>query len=44
MIDGSVVLGLGNFGFGGVLLVMEGKVMLFKEFVGIDVFFICLVI
>lgn len=33
VIDGSVVLGLGNLGLEVVLLVMEGKVMLFKEFV-----------
>lgn len=40
--DGIVVLGLGNIGFEVVLLVMEGKVVFFKSFVGVDVFLICL--
>ncbi|HEY9670004.1 MAG TPA: malic enzyme-like NAD(P)-binding protein [Waterburya sp.] len=40
--DGSAVLGLGNLGPQAALPVMEGKVMLFKEFAGIDAFPICL--
>ena len=40
--DGSAVLGLGNIGPEASLPVMEGKVMLFKEFAGIDAFPICL--
>lgn len=40
--DGSAVLGLGNLGPEAALPVMEGKVMLFKEFAGIDAFPICL--
>lgn len=40
--DGSSVLGLGNIGPFGALPVMEGKAMLFKRFVDIDSFPICL--
>ena len=40
--DGSAVLGLGNIGPEGALPVMEGKSLLFSEFVGIDAFPICL--
>ncbi len=40
--DGSSVLGLGNIGSAAGLPVMEGKVILFKEFAGIDAFPICL--
>ncbi|MGQ0811944.1 MAG: NAD-dependent malic enzyme, partial [Nitrospiraceae bacterium] len=40
--DGSAVLGLGNLGPEAALPVMEGKVMLFKEFAGIDAWPICL--
>jgi len=40
--DGFAVFGFGNFGLFVVLLVMEGKVVLFKWFVGIDVFLLCL--
>ncbi|MDD4027305.1 MAG: NADP-dependent malic enzyme [Candidatus Shapirobacteria bacterium] len=36
--DGSAVLGLGNIGPYGALPVMEGKVLLFKEFANIDAF------
>jgi len=36
--DGSAVLGLGNIGPRAALPVMEGKSLLFKEFVGIDSF------
>lgn len=40
--DGSAVLGLGNLGPEAALPVMEGKVMLFKEFAGIDAWPLCL--
>ncbi len=40
--DGSAVLGLGNLGPEAALPVMEGKVMLFKELVGIDAWPLCL--
>ena len=40
--DGSAVLGLGNIGPEAALPVMEGKCLLFKEFVGVDAFPICL--
>ncbi len=40
--DGSAVLGLGNIGPEAALPVMEGKVILFKEFAGVDAFPICL--
>jgi malate dehydrogenase (oxaloacetate-decarboxylating) len=40
--DGSAVLGLGDIGPEAALPVMEGKVMLFKEFANIDAFPICL--
>ena len=40
--DGSSVLGLGNIGAEAALPVMEGKVILFKEFADIDAFPICL--
>jgi malate dehydrogenase (oxaloacetate-decarboxylating) len=40
--DGSAVLGLGNIGPAAALPVMEGKVMLFKEFAGVDAFPLCL--
>ncbi len=40
--DGSAVLGLGNIGPEAALPVMEGKVMLFKEFADIDAWPICL--
>jgi malate dehydrogenase (oxaloacetate-decarboxylating) len=40
--DGSAVLGLGNLGPEAALPVMEGKVMLFKEFADIDGWPICL--
>lgn len=36
--DGSAVLGLGNIGPIAALPVMEGKVMLFKHFAGVDAF------
>lgn len=42
VIDGLVVFGFGNIGLKVVLLVMEGKVVLFKWFVGIDVWLLCL--
>ncbi len=34
--DGSAVLGLGNLGAAAALPVMEGKVVLFKQFAGVD--------
>lgn len=34
--DGIVVFGLGNIGVEVSILVMEGKVVLFKSFVGIN--------
>jgi malate dehydrogenase (oxaloacetate-decarboxylating) len=40
--DGSAVLGLGDIGPEAAMPVMEGKVMLFKEFANIDAFPICL--
>ena len=40
--DGTAVLGLGDIGPAAALPVMEGKVMLFKEFAGVDAFPICL--
>ena len=40
--DGSAVLGLGNIGPLAAMPVMEGKAVLFKEFVGINAFPICL--
>jgi malate dehydrogenase (oxaloacetate-decarboxylating) len=40
--DGSAVLGLGNLGPEAALPVMEGKVMLFKEFAEIDGWPLCL--
>lgn len=42
IIDGIVVLGLGNIGFEVSIFVMEGKVVLFKSFVGINGVFIVL--
>jgi malate dehydrogenase (oxaloacetate-decarboxylating) len=40
--DGSAVLGLGNLGPEAALPVMEGKIMLFKEFADIDGWPLCL--
>src|SRR5580658_6871397 len=40
--DGTAVLGLGDIGPLGALPVMEGKLMLFKQFADIDAFPICL--
>lgn len=40
--DGSAVLGLGNIGAEGAIPVMEGKAALFKTFVDLDAFPICL--
>jgi malate dehydrogenase (oxaloacetate-decarboxylating) len=40
--DGTAVLGLGDIGPAAAMPVMEGKVMLFKEFGGVDGFPICL--
>ncbi len=40
--DGTAVLGLGNIGPKAALPVMEGKVLLFKEFAGVDAFPLCL--
>jgi malate dehydrogenase (oxaloacetate-decarboxylating) len=40
--DGSAILGLGNLGALAALPVMEGKVMLFKEFADIDGWPLCL--
>jgi malate dehydrogenase (oxaloacetate-decarboxylating) len=40
--DGSAILGLGNLGPEAALPVMEGKIMLFKEFADIDGWPICL--
>ena len=40
--DGTAVLGLGDIGPEAAMPVMEGKVMLFKEFGGVDAFPICL--
>ncbi len=40
--DGTAVLGLGDIGPEAAMPVMEGKVMLFKEFGGVDAIPICL--
>jgi malate dehydrogenase (oxaloacetate-decarboxylating) len=40
--DGSAILGLGDLGSAAALPVMEGKVMLFQQFAGIDAWPICL--
>ena len=40
--DGTAVLGLGDIGPEAAMPVMEGKVMLFKEFAGVDAYPICL--
>ncbi len=40
--DGTAVLGLGDIGPEAAMPVMEGKVMLFKEFGGVDAFPLCL--
>ncbi len=40
--DGSAILGLGNLGPKAALPVMEGKVMLFHQFAGIDAWPLCL--
>src|SRR2546422_11541221 len=40
--DGTAVLGLGDIGPAAAMPVMEGKVMLFKEFAGVNAFPICL--
>ncbi|MGF1579609.1 MAG: NAD-dependent malic enzyme [Gemmataceae bacterium] len=40
--DGSAILGLGNLGPDAAMPVMEGKVMLFKEFADIDGWPLCL--
>ncbi|MGH3472648.1 MAG: NAD-dependent malic enzyme, partial [Nocardioidaceae bacterium] len=40
--DGSAVLGLGNIGPAAALPVMEGKVVLFKQFAGVDAWPVCL--
>jgi malate dehydrogenase (oxaloacetate-decarboxylating) len=40
--DGTAVLGLGDIGPEAAMPVMEGKVMLFKEFAGVDAFPVCL--
>ncbi|TGB04963.1 NAD(P)-dependent malic enzyme [Halobacillus salinus] len=40
--DGTAVLGLGDIGPKAALPVMEGKSLLFKKFVGIDAFPLCL--
>lgn len=40
--DGSAVLGLGNIGPEAALPVMEGKSVIFKKFVGLSAFPICL--
>lgn len=40
--DGTAVLGLGDLGPEGAMPVMEGKVMLFKEFGGVDAFPLCI--
>jgi malate dehydrogenase (oxaloacetate-decarboxylating) len=40
--DGSAILGLGNLGPEAALPVMEGKIMLFKEFADIDGWPLCL--
>ena len=40
--DGTAVLGLGDIGPEAAIPVMEGKVVLFKHFAGVDAFPICL--
>lgn len=40
--DGTAVLGLGDIGPKAALPVMEGKVLLFKEFANVDAFPLCL--
>ena len=40
--DGSAILGLGNLGPGAAMPVMEGKIMLLKEFADIDGWPLCL--
>ena len=40
--DGSAILGLGNLGPEAAMPVMEGKIMLLKEFADIDCWPICL--
>jgi malate dehydrogenase (oxaloacetate-decarboxylating) len=40
--DGTAVLGLGDIGPEAAMPVMEGKVMLFKEFAGVNAFPVCL--
>ena len=40
--DGSAVLGLGDLGPEAAIPVMEGKVMIFRQFAGIDAWPICL--
>ncbi|MFM8331231.1 MAG: NAD-dependent malic enzyme [Candidatus Methylumidiphilus sp.] len=40
--DGTAVLGLGDIGPAAAMPVMEGKVMLFKEFAGVNAFPLCL--
>ena len=40
--DGSAVLGLGNIGPEAGMPVMEGKCVLFKAFVGVDAFPMCI--
>ena len=40
--DGSAILGLGNLGAEAAMPVMEGKIMLFKEFADIDGWPLCL--
>src|SRR5881409_3711146 len=40
--DGTAVLGLGDIGPAAAMPVMEGKALLFKEFVGVDAFPLCL--
>lgn len=40
VIDGLVVFGFGDIGLMVGMFVMEGKLILFKEFVNVDVFFI----
>lgn len=42
VLDGIVVFGLGNIGLKVVMFVMEGKSILFKKFVNVDVFLLCL--
>ena len=40
--DGSAILGMGNLGPAAAMPVMEGKVMLFNQFAGIDAWPLCL--